>query len=86
MKHWAVQDAKARFSELLEASVKDGPQVVTKRGVATAVLVPFEEWERLQKTAPRTLKELLLADEPRFDLDIPKRGKWKHRPPFSFDD
>jgi len=81
-----VQDAKARFSELLEASVKDGPQVVTKRGVATAVLVPFEEWERLQKTAPRTLKELLLADEPRFDLDIPKRGKWKHRPPFSFDD
>lgn len=86
MKHWPVQDAKARFSEFLEASVKEGPQVVTKRGVATAVLVPFEEWQRLQKTAPRTLKELLLADEPRFDLDIPKRGTWKHRPPFSFDD
>jgi antitoxin Phd len=83
VKHWPVQDAKARFSELLEASVKDGPQVVTKRGVATAVLVPFEEWERLKKTAPRTLKELLLTDEARFDFELP-RIKIKRRPPIDF--
>ena len=31
MKHWPVQDAKARFSELLDASVTDGPQMVTRR-------------------------------------------------------
>ena len=29
MKHWPVQDAKARFSELLDASIKEGPQMVT---------------------------------------------------------
>lgn len=95
MKHWAtttsaprwsVQDAKARFSELVEATVKDGPQIITKRGAETAVLVPIEQWNRLAADARPTLKELLLADEPRFDLDIPKRGSWKRRPPFNFDD
>ena len=47
MKHWPVQDAKARFSELLDASIRDGPQIVTRRGVETAVVVPVEEWRRL---------------------------------------
>ena len=41
---WQVQDAKARFSEFLETSVAEGPQIVTKRGVETAVLVPIEQW------------------------------------------
>jgi prevent-host-death family protein len=72
MKHWPVQDAKARFSEMLEASVKEGPQVVTRRGVETAVLVPIGEWKRLSKVKPRTLKELLLTDEARFDFEIPR--------------
>ena len=50
---WPVQDAKARFSELLETSLREGPQVVTRRGVETAVLVPVEEWHRLQEAARR---------------------------------
>jgi hypothetical protein len=59
--------------------------MVTKRGVETAVVVPIEEWRRLTKAARPSLKELLLADEPRFDLDIPPRGRFKHRPPPDFD-
>ena len=43
MNTWPVQDAKARFSELIEQSVKQGPQLVTKRGQATAVVVPFAQ-------------------------------------------
>jgi len=50
---WPVQDAKARFSELLDASLRDGPQVVTRRGVEAAVLVPIEEWRRLTQAGPR---------------------------------
>lgn len=34
MQDWPVQDAKARFSELLEACVNEGPQLVTRRGEA----------------------------------------------------
>ena len=41
---WAVQDAKAKFSELLDRTLSEGPQIVTKRGVEAAVLVPIEQW------------------------------------------
>ena len=84
---WSVQDAKARFSELLEKSVKEGPQVVTRRGVETAVLVPIEQWRRVQQHARPTLKELLLAPEPRFEggLPYPKRGELRRRKAVAFE-
>jgi len=63
MSSWPVQDAKARFSELLDASVEKGPQIVTRRGVETAVLVPIEEWRRLHNAAQPSLKTLLLAPD-----------------------
>jgi prevent-host-death family protein len=81
MKVWPVQDAKARFSELLETCLKEGPQLVTKRGEDSAVLVPFSDWERLQRAARPTLKELLLTDEGRGELNIPKRGRLRRREP-----
>jgi prevent-host-death family protein len=81
VKRWPVQDAKARFSELLEASLKEGPQIVTRRGVEAAVLVPFEEWRRLQSSARPTLKELLLAETPRAELPLPPRRRWRRRTP-----
>jgi hypothetical protein len=36
MQIWPVQDAKARFSELLDTCLKDGPQMVARRGAETA--------------------------------------------------
>ena len=81
MKTWPVQDAKARFSELLDTCLRDGPQVVTRRGEETAVLVPVSVWRRVQQDARPSLKEFLLADGPRFDLDIPERGRWSRREP-----
>ena len=70
---WQVQDAKARFSEMLETSLVDGPQIVTKRGVEAAVLVPIEQWRRLVRMTRPDLKELLLAPEPRTDSLTPPR-------------
>jgi antitoxin Phd len=81
MKVWRVQDAKARFSEMLDACVAEGPQLVTKRGAETAVLVPMDQWRRMRDSDARTFKELLMADEPRFDLEIPPRGRYRHRKP-----
>ena len=78
-KTWQVQDAKARFSEFLEASLSEGPQIVTKRGVATAVLVPIEQWRRLEKMTKPTLKDLLLAPEARCEALVPPRKKHRHR-------
>jgi antitoxin Phd len=76
---WQVQDAKARFSEFLDASLRDGPQVVTRRGVEAAVLVPIDEWRRLKNAARPTIKELLLAPGARFDIPLPKRGRLRRR-------
>ena len=46
MQVWPVQDAKAQFSEFLDACMAEGPQMVTWRGAAA--LVPVSEWRRLQ--------------------------------------
>lgn len=81
MNSWQVQDAKARFSEFLEASLKEGPQIVTRRGVETAVLVPIEEWRRLQIASRPSLKDLLLAPEPRFENIVSPRRAFRRRPP-----
>ena len=79
MTSWKLHDAKARFSELLETTIKRGPQVVTRRGREAAVLVPIEEWHRLQRAARPGLKALLLNPEPRFENLIPKRGSFRRR-------
>jgi antitoxin Phd len=85
MSEWKVQDAKARFSELLNTALKKGPQVVTRRGVEAAVLVPINEWNRLRKAARPSLKDLLLAPDPRFDDFVSERRKLRRRPPVKFE-
>ena len=84
MKAWPVQDAKARFSELLESCMREGPQLVTKRGADAAILVPVKEWKRLQQSTRPSLKDLLLANSARYDLNIPPRGKLRRRQPVEF--
>ena len=81
MNSWPVQDAKARFSELLDACVSEGPQVVTRRGSETAVLVPIAEWKRLRDAARPSLKELLLSASALANLALPARGSAKRRTP-----
>jgi prevent-host-death family protein len=85
MATWQVQDAKARFSEFLDATIKKGPQVVTRRGIETAVMIPIEEWKRLQKAVRPSLKDLLLAPEPRCDDLVGKRRIWRRRPIVEFE-
>ncbi len=81
MTAWSVQDAKARFSEFLDTCLSSGPQIVTKRGVVAAVLVPADDWQRLQNAARPSLKTFLLTDMARSDIEIPKRGQLKRRKP-----
>ena len=82
MASWPVQDAKARFSEFLDASIEKGPQIVTRRGIEAAVLVPIAEWRRLQVNARRSLKELLLAPEARFGFA--RKREYRRRGPIRF--
>ena len=79
MHTWPVQDAKARFSEFLDACLVEGPQMVTRRGAEAAVLVPVQEWRRLQSAARPSLKQLLLSDQARADGIVLARGQAKRR-------
>ena len=82
---WQVQEAKARFGEMLETSIADGPQIVTKRGVETAVLVPIEQWRRMESMTKPDLKELLLATEARTDTLTPPCAEQRRRAAIRFE-
>ena len=63
----ASAGCEGTFQRVPGCDDQEGPQVVSDAGVKTAVMVPIEEWERLQKAARPGLKEWLLAPEPRCD-------------------
>ena len=78
MKRWAVQDAKARFSEVLRAAVKE-PQWISHRGEDAAVVVSVEQFCRLSTMQKRNRDRKDLADAlrrcPRArDFELPPRG------------
>ena len=79
---WPVQDAKMRFSEFLDTALAEGPQLVTKRGVEPAALVPSAQWRMERMTRP-DIKELLLASEARTESLTPPRRQHRHRTPLA---
>ncbi len=79
MGKWQLQDAKARFSELIDDTLEKGPQVVTRRGIETAVVVSMDEWKKLKEEKRLTWKEVLLGEGPRFEIPVPKRGGARSR-------
>ncbi|WP_158823030.1 type II toxin-antitoxin system Phd/YefM family antitoxin [Granulicella sp. S156] len=83
MATWQLQEAKAKLSEVIDIAQKKGPQIITQRGVKTAVIHSFEEWEQSQQSKKPTLLEILQSG-PQGDLPIPPRGSWKMRKPVKF--
>ena len=43
---WTVAEAKAKFSEIIERAMSEGPQTITRKGRTAAVVVGAEEWQR----------------------------------------
>jgi antitoxin Phd len=85
MSKWQLQEARARFSELIDDTLEKGPQVVTRRGIDTAVVVSIDEWHKLRDKNRLTWKDVLLGKGPRFEIPLPKRGTVKSRKPVVFD-
>ncbi len=48
---WTVAQAKAKLSEVIENARTHGPQIITRNGRRTAVVVGVEEWERKTQRA-----------------------------------
>jgi antitoxin Phd len=65
---WQLQDAKAKFSELVQKAIDDGPQTVTRRGKPAVVVMSAEQFE-LMKKRQISLKDLLRS-APWHELEI----------------
>jgi prevent-host-death family protein len=73
---WQLQEAKNRFSELVERAVNSGAQVITKHGRPVAVLISKDEYERLAHPRPREKLVDILRRCPAPEFIIEKtRGK-----------
>ena len=51
MQNWTVAEAKAKFSEIIQRAMSEGPQTITRKGRTAAVVVGAEEWQRKTKRA-----------------------------------
>ena len=70
---------------MLDTALAEGPQIVTKRGVETAVILPIEQWRQLERMTKPDLKELLLTTEARTENLTPPRGQHRHRMPLAIE-
>ena len=61
MHTWQLQEAKSRFSEVVDLSLKEGPQMVTRRGEEAVVILAADEYRRLSGLTPRLMDCLLNA-------------------------
>lgn len=60
-RRWALQDAKNKLSEVVDEAARSGPQIITRRGVETAVVLSFEDYAGLSRGNNDTLADFLLA-------------------------
>jgi len=47
---WQLQEAKNKFSEVVDEALKHGPQVITKRGVETVIVLSYVEYRQMALT------------------------------------
>ena len=61
MHTWPLQEAKSRFSEVVDSALKEGPQMVTRRGGQAVVIMAANDYHRLSGSKPNLLESLLNA-------------------------
>lgn len=69
-RHWQLQEAKQRFSELIRSVEVDGPQFVTRHGEEVAVVIDIAEYRRLKGDSSMDFKDFLLSGPQVDDLEI----------------
>lgn len=65
---WQIQEAKSRFSELLEAVISRGPQIITKRGKDIVIILSIDEYKKFKNQTPTMIEKIRSA--PRVDLEL----------------
>ena len=71
---WALQDAKARFSEVVRKAKTEGPQRITVHGREEVVIVSVEEYRRAKGEATGQALVQLLQDSPLRDVKFERES------------
>lgn len=88
-KRWQLQEAKAKFSHVVDETLDHGPQIITRHGKDVAAIIPIEDLPKVQAASrPDTnrkgaILEMLLR-APKVNLDI-RRSRDLPRPTPSFE-
>lgn len=67
---WQLQEAKNRFSEVVEEALTHGPQTVTRHGREVVVVLSMEDYQRMQKPRNSLLEFLQVSPLAAVELDI----------------
>ena len=75
---WQIQDAKNKLSEVIARALRQGPQLITKHGAKTVVVISYAEYEKLRKSQGK-LSEFFRASplaglELKRDKSLPRKG------------
>jgi prevent-host-death family protein len=72
-RQWPMKDARAKFSELVDRAHDDGPQIVTRNGKPTVVVVSIEEWDRRKRLRGHLVDFFATSPLRTEGLEIPDR-------------
>jgi antitoxin Phd len=67
---WQLQEAKNRFSRVVENALNDGPQIITKRGVEVAIVLSYAEYQKMLATRQRLSDFFCESPLAGIDLDL----------------
>jgi len=70
MRQWQLQEAKAKFSEVVKLANREGPQEITMRGQPTAILISKEDFQRIKGKKPSLVALMRSSPLKGIDLDL----------------
>ena len=68
MQKWQLQDAKNRFSEVVNTALRKGPQIVTRHGIDSVVIISVDDYRRLSR--PKTNLVSFFRKSPLFGVQL----------------
>jgi len=77
-KIWSLHDAKNKFSQMVKEAQETGPQVVTKRGIETVIVISMNDYKKLTKPKTNLVEFFRKSPLHGIDLDV-KRSKESSR-------
>ncbi|MEW5940556.1 MAG: type II toxin-antitoxin system Phd/YefM family antitoxin [Chloroflexota bacterium] len=76
--NWQLQDAKNKLSEVIERALKQGPQLITRRGEKAVVVLSYKEFAQMKKSQAKLSEFFRASPLAKVDLDLRRdKSPWR---------